>query len=168
MAACTAARRVVGFRLTAAVCHAACVLQLQEKDTVRLKREARAKGGFYVEPEAKVVFVMRIRGLNKVAPKVRAAVLLGVSRSLGGAARGSTPVRMHAHACLLHAKCCAWTCMQHHSLTADAVCYALLCVLPLPCPSNNNHADQEDPAAAAPAQAALGRLPQGGTSAALP
>ena len=38
---------------------------------VRLKREARAKGGFYVEPEAKVLFVVRIRGLNKVAPKVR-------------------------------------------------------------------------------------------------
>jgi hypothetical protein len=47
---------------------------VQEKDVVRLKREARAKGGFYVEPEAKVVFVVRIRGLNKVAPKVRAPV----------------------------------------------------------------------------------------------
>jgi hypothetical protein len=43
----------------------------QEKDLVRLKREAKAKGGFYVPPEAKVVFVVRIRGLNKVAPKVR-------------------------------------------------------------------------------------------------
>ena len=42
----------------------------QEKDLVRLKREAKAKGGFYVPPEAKVVFVVRIRGLNKVAPKV--------------------------------------------------------------------------------------------------
>lgn len=43
----------------------------QEKDTIRLKRDARAKGGFYVEPEAKVVFVLRIRGLNKVAPKTK-------------------------------------------------------------------------------------------------
>ena len=44
---------------------------LQEKDLIRLKREARAKGGFYCEPEAKVMFVIRIRGLNKVHPKVR-------------------------------------------------------------------------------------------------
>ena len=29
---------------------------------MRLKREARAKGGFYVEPEAKIMFVMRLRG----------------------------------------------------------------------------------------------------------
>ena len=43
----------------------------QEKDIVRLKREARSKGGFYVPPEAKVIFVVRIRGLNKIAPKVR-------------------------------------------------------------------------------------------------
>merc|ERR1711967_25632 len=36
----------------------------QEKDLIRLKREARAKGGFYVEPEQKLIFVMRLRGLN--------------------------------------------------------------------------------------------------------
>lgn len=30
----------------------------QELDLIRLKREAKAKGGFYVEPEAKVVFVV--------------------------------------------------------------------------------------------------------------
>ena len=38
---------------------------------VRLKREARAKGGFYVEPEAKVMFVMRLRGINDMHPKTR-------------------------------------------------------------------------------------------------
>ena len=43
----------------------------QEADLVRLKREAKAKGGFYVEPEAKVMFVVRIRGINDMAPKVR-------------------------------------------------------------------------------------------------
>lgn len=42
----------------------------QEKDTIRLKREAKTNGGFYVEPEAKLAFVMRIRGLNKIHPKV--------------------------------------------------------------------------------------------------
>lgn len=31
---------------------------LQEKDLIRLKREAKAKGGFYVEPEAKLLFVV--------------------------------------------------------------------------------------------------------------
>jgi large subunit ribosomal protein L7e len=43
----------------------------QEADLVRLKREARAKGGFYVEPEAKLMFVMRLRGLNDLHPKTR-------------------------------------------------------------------------------------------------
>jgi hypothetical protein len=43
----------------------------QERDTIRLKREAKANGGFYVEGEAKLAFVMRIRGLNKIHPKVR-------------------------------------------------------------------------------------------------
>jgi len=38
---------------------------------VRLRRAAKAKGGFYVEPEAKLVFVIRIRGLNEVAPKTK-------------------------------------------------------------------------------------------------
>lgn len=44
---------------------------LQEKDLIRLKREAKAAKGFYVEPEAKLAFVIRIRGLNKIHPKVR-------------------------------------------------------------------------------------------------
>lgn len=33
----------------------------QELDLIRLKREAKAKGGFYVEPEAKLVFVVSRR-----------------------------------------------------------------------------------------------------------
>lgn len=41
---------------------AACVLSAlcpaQEADLVRLKREAKSKNGFYVEPEAKLVFVV--------------------------------------------------------------------------------------------------------------
>lgn len=43
----------------------------QEKDLIRLKREAKAKGGFYVEPEAKLAFVVRIRGINDMHPKTR-------------------------------------------------------------------------------------------------
>lgn len=29
---------------------------------IQLKREAKLKGGFYVEPEAKLLFIIRIRG----------------------------------------------------------------------------------------------------------
>lgn len=42
----------------------------QEKEIVRLKREAKAAGGFYCEPEQKLLFVVRIKGLNKIHPKV--------------------------------------------------------------------------------------------------
>ena len=43
----------------------------QQLATVRLKREAKAAGNFYVEPEAKLVFVVRIRGINAVSPKTK-------------------------------------------------------------------------------------------------
>jgi len=43
----------------------------QEADLIRLKREAKLKGGFYVEPEAKLMFVIRIRGINDMHPKTR-------------------------------------------------------------------------------------------------
>lgn len=41
----------------------------EAKEAVALKREARAKGGFYKEPESKVIFAIRIKGINKLAPK---------------------------------------------------------------------------------------------------
>lgn len=53
-------------------------LYVQEKDTIRLRREAKQKGGFYVEPEAKLAFVVRIRGLNKIHPKVCSISAAGV------------------------------------------------------------------------------------------
>ncbi|CAA0829191.1 60S ribosomal protein L7-3 [Striga hermonthica] len=37
----------------------------QEKELIQLKREARLKGGFYVNPKAKLLFVIRIRGKKK-------------------------------------------------------------------------------------------------------
>ncbi|CAK9215519.1 unnamed protein product [Sphagnum troendelagicum] len=43
----------------------------QEADLIRLKREAKLKGGFYVEAEAKLMFVIRIRGINDTHPKTR-------------------------------------------------------------------------------------------------
>lgn len=50
--------------------HSTICLQ-QEKDLIRLKREAKAKGGFYVEPEGRLAFVVRIRGINDMHPKTR-------------------------------------------------------------------------------------------------
>ncbi|KAJ1429224.1 Ribosomal protein L7, eukaryotic [Sesbania bispinosa] len=43
----------------------------QEKELIRLKREAKLKGGFYVDPEAKLLFIVRIRGINAMHPKTR-------------------------------------------------------------------------------------------------
>ena len=48
-----------------------CRACLQEKDLIRLKREAKKEGGFYVEPEAKLAFVIRIRGINDMHPKTK-------------------------------------------------------------------------------------------------
>lgn len=44
---------------------------MQEADLIRIKREAKLKGGFYVEAEAKLLFVIRIRGINDMHPKTR-------------------------------------------------------------------------------------------------
>lgn len=44
---------------------------LQEADLIRLKRAAKAENGFYVEPEAKLAFVVRIRGINDMHPKTK-------------------------------------------------------------------------------------------------
>lgn len=43
----------------------------QEADAIRLKRDAKKQGGFYVPGEAKLAFVVRIRGINAVDPKTR-------------------------------------------------------------------------------------------------
>uniref|UniRef100_A0A0W0FL74 60s ribosomal protein l7 n=1 Tax=Moniliophthora roreri TaxID=221103 RepID=A0A0W0FL74_MONRR len=43
----------------------------KEKEEIRLKRAARAAGDFYVPAQPKVYFVIRIRGINEIAPKPR-------------------------------------------------------------------------------------------------
>ncbi|KAL0346909.1 UNVERIFIED_CONTAM: 60S ribosomal protein L7-2 [Sesamum calycinum] len=43
----------------------------QEKELIQLKREARLKGGFYVNPEAKLLFIIRIRGINAMHPRTK-------------------------------------------------------------------------------------------------
>ncbi|XP_020580335.1 60S ribosomal protein L7-4-like [Phalaenopsis equestris] len=45
--------------------------QKQERELIQLKREARLKGGFYVCPEAKLLFIIRIRGINAIDPKTK-------------------------------------------------------------------------------------------------
>ncbi|GFP84390.1 60S ribosomal protein l7-2 [Phtheirospermum japonicum] len=43
----------------------------QERELIQLKREARLKGGFYVNPEAKLLFIIRIRGINAMHPTTK-------------------------------------------------------------------------------------------------
>merc|ERR1712183_349220 len=43
----------------------------KERDEIRLRRMAKRDGNFYVPAEAKLAFVIRIRGINQVSPKVK-------------------------------------------------------------------------------------------------
>ncbi|KAL4983268.1 ribosomal protein L30, ferredoxin-like fold domain-containing protein [Aspergillus falconensis] len=42
-----------------------------EREKIRLARVARQEGNFYVPEEPKLVFVVRIKGINKIAPQPR-------------------------------------------------------------------------------------------------
>ncbi|CAL9241129.1 unnamed protein product [Arabidopsis halleri] len=48
----------------------------KEKELISLKREAKLKGGFYVDPEAKLLFIIRIRGINAIDPKTKKIIQL--------------------------------------------------------------------------------------------
>merc|ERR1712228_588122 len=50
--------------------------QDQERDEIRLRREAKKEGNYYVGAEPKLAFVMRIRGINQVSPKVKKVLQL--------------------------------------------------------------------------------------------
>jgi len=43
----------------------------RERQLVCARREAKAAGNFFVEPEAKLLFVVRLVGINKLSPKPR-------------------------------------------------------------------------------------------------
>ncbi|ORM42240.1 60S ribosomal protein L7 1 [Babesia sp. Xinjiang] len=43
----------------------------RDRELVQLRRQAKAEGAFYKEADAKVVFVVRIKGINKITPKPR-------------------------------------------------------------------------------------------------
>jgi large subunit ribosomal protein L7e len=42
-----------------------------EESAIRIRREAKEAGNFYKEPEAKLLFVIRLTGINKLSPKPR-------------------------------------------------------------------------------------------------
>merc|ERR1711879_135522 len=48
----------------------------KERDEIRLRRMAKRDGNFYVPAEAKLAFVIRIRGVDQVSPKVKKALQL--------------------------------------------------------------------------------------------
>merc|ERR1712014_140531 len=50
--------------------------QNRERDELRLAREAKKAGNYYVPAEPKLAFVMRIRGINQVSPKVKKVLQL--------------------------------------------------------------------------------------------
>jgi len=43
----------------------------RERSEIRLKRQAKNNNNFYISPQPKLLFVIRIRGINNVHPKVR-------------------------------------------------------------------------------------------------
>jgi 60S ribosomal protein uL30 len=50
--------------------------QDEERQEIKLKRDAKKEGDFYVPADPKLAFVMRIRGINQVAPKVKKTLQL--------------------------------------------------------------------------------------------
>lgn len=62
-------RRMLGLKKRA-LYHAKEYLK-KEREHIDLVRQAKAEGSFYKEADAKVVFVVRIKGINKITPKPR-------------------------------------------------------------------------------------------------
>ncbi|KAG4129843.1 hypothetical protein ERO13_D09G105100v2 [Gossypium hirsutum] len=61
----------------------------QEKELIQLKREAKLKGGFYVNPESKLLFIIRIRGINANHRRTRKILqLLRLNGRLGAIFNG--------------------------------------------------------------------------------
>merc|ERR1712105_57417 len=48
----------------------------RESDLLRLRRQAKKNGNYYVEPEPKLAFVLRIRGINGLHPRPRKVLQL--------------------------------------------------------------------------------------------
>merc|ERR1712209_118736 len=50
--------------------------RVMERDQIRLARQAKKHGNFYVPPQPKLAFVVRIRGINGIHPKPRKVMQL--------------------------------------------------------------------------------------------
>jgi len=50
--------------------------RVAERDQIRLARQAKKHGNFYVPPQPKLAFVVRIRGINGIHPKPRKVMQL--------------------------------------------------------------------------------------------
>merc|ERR1712193_563471 len=50
--------------------------RIAERDEIRLQRQAKKHGNFYVPAEPKLAFVVRIRGINGIHPKPRKVMQL--------------------------------------------------------------------------------------------
>jgi large subunit ribosomal protein L7e len=57
----------------------------EERSQVRFKRQAKNAGQFYIPPEAKVLLVVRVRGINRVSPKIKKVLQLLRLRQLNNA-----------------------------------------------------------------------------------
>eukprot|EP01114_Cavostelium_apophysatum_P012388 TRINITY_DN275_c0_g1_i1.p2 TRINITY_DN275_c0_g1~~TRINITY_DN275_c0_g1_i1.p2 ORF type:complete len:250 (-),score=58.85 TRINITY_DN275_c0_g1_i1:44-793(-) len=57
----------------------------QERSLIRFRRAARANGNYYVEPEAKLAVVIRIKGITNVHPKPRKVLQLLRLRQINNA-----------------------------------------------------------------------------------
>ncbi|GIQ79376.1 ribosomal protein L7, eukaryotic [Kipferlia bialata] len=56
-----------------------------ERALIGLRRQAKANGSFFVEPEAKMILVVRIKGINGVNPKVKKVLQLLRLRQINNA-----------------------------------------------------------------------------------
>jgi len=56
-----------------------------ERSLIRYRRQARAQGNFFIEPEAKLALVIRIRGINGLHPKPRKILQLLRLRQINNA-----------------------------------------------------------------------------------
>lgn len=72
-----------------------------EKDVVEKRREAKKTGNFYMEPEPKLMLVVRIKGINAVAPKTRKILQLMRLRQVCCANTCLAPARPLARASLV-------------------------------------------------------------------
>lgn len=48
----------------------------RKRELVELRRKAKSEGSFYKEPDSKVAFVVRIKGINKLTPKPKLTLRL--------------------------------------------------------------------------------------------